>query len=168
MEVSNFLKEYLTNEYKLSPEMKILISNDSFRENLYKIMNSNFQNDFHSLLRELLNEEMIYRTKADDEDYDGEYFENIYWCSLFLYKIGSLDDVNILWQAKTIDFDTYCAFDIQFLVGAGLDKTIGYLQSKTDESSKNALQYILDCKKAGAFEDMESWYKFRENYFRVE
>ncbi len=165
MKAINFLEEYLSNENKLSPELKKMISDASFRVNLYKEIDASFQREYHSLLRELFKKEMIYRAN-DNENDDGEYFESIYWCSLFLYKIGAVDDVNILWKAKNIDFDTYCAFDIQFLVGAGLDETIEYLQSKSDQDSKKALHYILECKAAGDFAYMEKWFEFRENYFR--
>jgi hypothetical protein len=169
MEVSNFLKEFSDNEKRLSPEMKALISNASFRENLYTAIHSNFRKDFRCLLQDLLNEEIIYRAKEDDtEDNDGRYSENLYWCGLLLYKVGAADDVNILWKAKNINFDTFCAFDIQFLIGAGLDKTIEYLQSKADEDSKNVLQYIIECKDSGDFSYMKTWYEFREKYFRGE
>jgi len=32
-----------------------------------------------------------------------------------------------LWQVHSIDFDTACGFDIQFLTGDGLNQTIEYL-----------------------------------------
>lgn len=163
----DFLEEYLKNENKLSDESRNLIRNAPFRESLYKEMDANFKKEYHSLLLELLKEEMIYRAN-DDEDDDGDYFENIYWCSLFLFKVGDVNDVDILWKAKNIDFDTYCAFDIQFLIGAGLEKTIKYLQTKTDQDSERALNYILGCKESGDFSYMEKWYEFRVNYFRGE
>lgn len=167
MNAIKFLEKYLNNQNTLSSEMKEMIQTASFRANLYKEIDLNFQNEYHLLLLELLKEEMIYRAK-DDENEDDEYFESIYWCSLFLYEIGDVNDVNILWKAKNIDFDTYCAFDIQFLIGAGLERTIEHLNSKKDKDSKKALEYILDCKDAGDFSYMEKWFEFRVNYFRSE
>lgn len=165
METNNFLAEYLINKNRLLPEMKEMIKNPSFRASLYKELNTSFDRKYHSLLCELLKEEMIYRANEDEDD-GGEYFEGIYWCSLFLYKIGKVEDVNILWKAKNIDFDTFCGFDVQFLVGAGVDKTIEYLQSKTDEDSKKALDCILKCKNADDFSYLDKWYEFREIYFK--
>lgn len=167
MKVINFLEEYLSNENKLSPEIEKMIGNASFRASLYKEIDANFQIKYHSLLLDLLKQEMIYRAK-DDENNDDEYFENIYWCSLFLYKIGDIEDVNILWKAKNIDFDTFCGFDVQFLVGAGVNETIKHLQSKTDKDSTEALQYILGCKDAGDFSYLDEWYELKVNYFRSE
>ncbi|MCK0471168.1 hypothetical protein MW695_07210 [Alkalihalobacillus sp. APA_J-10(15)] len=73
--------------------------------------------------------------------------------------------MNLLWAAKNIDFDTYCAFDIQLIIGAGLENTIAYLSEKNDDYSQKALEYILSCKESGDFDDMVSWYDWKFDYF---
>jgi hypothetical protein len=47
-----------------------------------------------------------------------------------------------------------------------VEATILYLRVRTDSESREALEYIQDCIRAGNFDDMEGWASFREQYFR--
>jgi hypothetical protein len=67
-----------------------------------------------------------------------------------------------MWQAKNIDFDLDCAFDIQFLVGGGVDQTIQYLESRGE---KGAVEYLKSYRSARDFEDLPGWERFRIHYF---
>jgi hypothetical protein len=73
-------------------------------------------------------------------------------------------DVELLWGAKNIDFDTACGFDVQFLVGAGPDETIRYLRMISDNDPAAALEYVLECKKSGNFDDLDTWFRWRDQY----
>lgn len=70
----------------------------------------------------------------------------------------NIEDCLEIWNAKTVDFDTFCAFDIQLVVFAGLEPTIAYLKQQHSEMAEKALQYIQDCKKAGDFDDLDEYY----------
>ena len=72
-----------------------------------------------------------------------------------------------MWKAKMSDFDLGGAFDIQFLVGAGVQTTIEYLEKRGDSDSEKALNHIKSCQNAGYFGDMDSWRKFRKEYFGI-
>ena len=100
--------------------------------------------------------------EVDVNQYGRVFFEQIYWCALYLYRIGEIDDMELMWRAKTINFDLYCAFDVQFLVGAGVDQTLEYLESKGLGEAKT---YMLECRDAGAFDNLEQWYDSRKAYF---
>jgi hypothetical protein len=138
-----------------------LIDDASFREGLYREIHQRPSQAHRPLLRELLIKEMKYR----EEDPDSDFFENLYWCGFLLYRIGDVSDVALLWQAKNVNFDTASGFDVQFLVGAGVEETIRYLQMKSDKDSRAALEYLVKSKEAGDFDDLATWFRWRDQYF---
>ena len=132
------------------------------RRGIYGFMHRNLSPLDRWLLRQLLLLEMQYRA---DESKPQDYFENLYWCGLLMYQIGNLDDVLLLWSAKHVNFDTGCGFDIQFLVGAGVDSTIEYLVKSHNPDAHDALCYIRECQKAGDFDNLSDWLAFRLAYY---
>ncbi len=116
------------------------------------------------LLRQLLPIECVYRVYDSSPTHD-DYFENLFWCALLLYQLADLGDVLPMWRAKHTDFDTGCSFDIQFLVGAGVDATIEYLTQNNDPDASDAVDYIRVCKEAGDFDYLDDWLNFRIDYF---
>jgi hypothetical protein len=80
---------------------------------------------------------------------------------LACYLLGlhkNVEDCLKIWNAKTTDFDTYCYVDIQLVPFAGLDKTIDYLKDSSSKEAEDALKYVLDCKKSGDFDELDSYY----------
>lgn len=71
---------------------------------------------------------------------------------------GNIEDCLELWNAKTVDFDTFCAFDIQLVVFGGVAQTIAYLKQQNGETAEKALHYIEECKKAGDFDDLDEYF----------
>ncbi|HST11185.1 MAG TPA: hypothetical protein VLL05_12485 [Terriglobales bacterium] len=118
----------------------------------------------HTELRDLFRREMKYRKSGSpalpNDEYD--YADMSYWCGLLLYLIGDPADTPLMWEAKNIDFDLGCAFDIQFMVGAGVDQTIRYLES---HGTNDAVEYLESCRRARDFEDLRGWERFRIHYF---
>ena len=112
----------------------------------------------HRELLEMFKSEMEYREGSGELD----YFEQLYWSALLLYLIGDPADVPLMWQAKHINIDIGCGFDGQFLVGAGVDTTIDYLDRNGEVEIST---YIRKMKEHGEFADLESWEKFRIGYF---
>ena len=74
-------------------------------------------------------------------------------CCVQLFNAGSLDDVLLIWKAKSASMDADCSIDIQLLCGSGLTRTKAYLLSQRLSEAEAALHRLLDCEKAGDFED---------------
>jgi hypothetical protein len=91
--------------------------------------------------------------------------DNLHLAGFLLFILGQTDDVELLWRAKTANFDAQSSFDIQFLVGAGVGRTIAYLQSSQAEWAEKARAYIELCEQAGDFDDMGDYRLDRERYF---
>ena len=80
---------------------------------------------------------------------------------LFSYILGmhkNMEDCLKIWEAKTVDFDTFCLVDIQLVVFAGLEETIAFFKSQESDESKDALKYVEECKEAGDFENIENYF----------
>ena len=102
------------------------------------------------------------RDDSTPPDTEFDYGDSIYWCALLLYFVGDLGDVALMWEAKNINFDLRCAFDGQFLVGAGVDETITYLG---DHGPAEAAEYIKRLKSCRDLDNLSRWEKFRIDYF---
>ena len=72
-----------------------------------------------------------------------------------------------MWKAKRSDFDLGWGFDIQFLVGAGVQKTIDFLENIKNPDAEKALEYIQLCQTAGDFDNLPKWESFRKDYFAI-
>ncbi|MFD3929442.1 hypothetical protein [Streptomyces sp. NPDC058614] len=84
-------------------------------------------------------------------------------CCVQLFNAGVLDDVLLIWQAKSASMDAGCSIDIQLLCGSGLDRTKAYLSSQGLPEAEAALRRLLRCEAAGDFEDFSAathsaWY----------
>jgi hypothetical protein len=112
----------------------------------------------HRELVELFKKEMEYRESSGEL----EYFEQLYWSALLLYLIGDPADVSLMWKAKQINMDTGFGFDGQFLVGAGVAVTIDYLDRN---GAVEIAGYIREMKERGEVDHLETWEKFRIEYF---
>jgi hypothetical protein len=108
--------------------------------------------------------ELLERTDGGPACKDGEidYSEHLYWCGLLLYLIGDPADVSLMWEAKSIDMDTGCSFDTQFMVGGGVDDTIKYLE---DQGQTGPASLIKELKKFSELDDLQGWERFRIHYF---
>lgn len=96
----------------------------------------------------------------------GEFFENLYWAAFLLSLVAQVEDVRLLWSAKTLDFDTGNGFDAQFLVGAGVSRTLSYLHSLQEEWAAAAWTYLEQCQQVGDFTNLEQHRQWRQTYFR--
>jgi hypothetical protein len=70
------------------------------------------------------------------------------------------EDILLNWKAKTVDFDSYCAVDIQVVPFIGVEATIEYLSNLQTKEAKEALEYISECNEAGDFDDMDEFFSF--------
>lgn len=146
-----------------SPESDAALADPEFREQVYRVLHPTPTADDRDLLLRLLALEVEYR---NDQMNSGEHFESLYWCAFLLSQLGVVDDALPMWRAKHVNFDTACGFDVQFLVGAGVDQTLVYLSGSDDPNAKDAHDYILECRDAGDFDDLASWNEYRSAYFK--
>jgi len=152
----------LSRQSALTPEAEAELRKPSFRERIYRELHSGPTREDRNLLLRMLNLEAKYRS---DDSNDGEHFENLYWCGLLLHQVMAPEDALPMWSAKHVNFDTGCGFDIQFLVGAGVDETLLFLRGVGDTSASKAADYIDECREAGDFDDLPSWLEDRIRYF---
>ena len=162
MTPEEFLAEITVN----LDQNRILLDSPAFRESLYRHIHPKAEPDQLLLMRVLFSLECHYRSQDEDQDDDDfDYFENIYWCALFLYQIGDVTDSLPIWRAKHINMDTGCGFDAQFLVGAGLEETCTYLEQSEDPDAVLALEYIRTNLNSGTFSDLDDWYEAHVQYY---
>src|SRR5690242_4762250 len=75
------------------------------------------------------------------KDLKNEISNNDLMLASFLLGMhGKVEDTLKVWEAKRVDFDTYCGIDIQLVPFDGVDNTIAFLQTQTDDEAKEALE----------------------------
>ncbi|WP_326720985.1 hypothetical protein OHT59_17390 [Streptomyces sp. NBC_00243] len=84
-------------------------------------------------------------------------------CCVQLFNAGVLDDVLLIWRAKSASMDADFSIDIQLLCGSGLARTKAYLGSRRLPEAEAALQRLLRCEAGGDFEGFSAasrsaWY----------
>jgi len=112
----------------------------------------------HQMLRQLFGAEIEYRRR----DENHEFFENLYWCAYLLFTVGDPIDTESMWKAKHINMDTGCGFDVENMVGAGVDETVAYLDK---QGLRDISRYILSCTELRDQSHVESWAAERRRYF---
>lgn len=70
-----------------------------------------------------------------------------------LFNHGAVSDSELIWYAKRCSMDSDGAIDVQLLCGAGLHETKRYLSDKADNDAQAALAYVVECERAGDFDD---------------
>jgi len=80
---------------------------------------------------------------------------------LACYLLGlhnQVEDCLKVWEAKRVDFDSYCYIDNQLLPFAGVEETISYLKTQTSDEAIAALKYVEECKEAGDFDILDEYF----------
>jgi hypothetical protein len=88
-------------------------------------------------------------------------------CSFILALKRSVADVLLLWEAKTIDFDSYASLDIQLLVFCGVGETLAFLRRQLGSAAAHAVEFIEECRQAGDFDNMEGYLTAKAQYFEL-
>jgi hypothetical protein len=84
----------------------------------------------------LLEQEIVYHR------YNYGFSESIKVCAFMLFMLAEVEDVQLLWKAKTTSFDTMYGLNDQLLVGAGVATTLDYLRRANEHWSERACEYI--------------------------
>jgi hypothetical protein len=61
-----------------------------------------------------------------------------------LVEHGELEDVWRHWQIKRANFDTWCGYDLQYLVAAGVRATVDFVRASDHEDREAVLERLLD------------------------
>ena len=137
------------------------ISSASKRQSLLKSIKPVDAMQNHAILLEVLKLEM-----ADWRKEDGpEMKENLFHCGFLLHFVGDYKDVELMCEARNINLETSCGFDVQNLVGGGVEETIDYLEEK-------GLDKVAEEIKAGYyykdFDDLPKWISMKMKYYYPE
>jgi len=125
--------------------------NAAFRASVLKALSKKNSQEDRPLIRFLLEQEIVYHENA------WGIFESIRLCGTLLFLLAQVEDVHLLWEAKTANFDTMSGFDVQLLVGAGVAPTLAYLQQIEEEWAEDARIYLEECQQAGDFQNLERY-----------
>jgi hypothetical protein len=113
----------------------------------------------HEAIRECFKTEVKeYRESQDPE----HVIENKYQAALYLYILGKPEDGVLVFDAKMSDFDLGCGFDCEFMLGAGLEKTIEHAK---EIKHQEMLEYLEELKGNSELSEIDEWLKYRIGYF---
>ena len=117
--------------------------NAEFRHLIVSRLFKNYTIIDKPLIRYLLEQEALWC----EHGFTDELVQLCY----MLYKIGNIDDIQLLWEIKNNNFDTYCGLDIQLVAVPDVDDALEYLRTKSEEWAFNATNYIESCLNSGDF-----------------
>lgn len=74
-------------------------------------------------------------------------------CCVQLFTAAVLDDILLIWQAKTASMDADASIEVHLLCGGGLAGAKDYLTADRSGPAQAALQRLIACERAGDFEN---------------
>jgi hypothetical protein len=151
MEISEFIEKATTQHSFSEVEILQIRTNKILRTELVTYFNTNRHRQFALTLID----NFIELRKNPENEIS---IDDLMLASFILGRHGQVEDCLKIWEAKTVDFDTYCGVDIQLVPFAGVEKTISFLKTETHKEAKEALEYVLGCLKAGDFDDLEVYF----------
>lgn len=160
MNIDDLIKQVTDDEDDNNKQLDNLLNDNHIRKAIYIELHNKLMPIHKKIVRKLLKIEIMEREEDLYEDY-----EMFYWCIFLLSRLGDASDVEIIWKAKCLDFDALIGVDAQFLIGGGLENTLEYLKNKNNDEAIEIMNYILERKDEGYFENLQDWYSFRFNYF---
>ena len=112
----------------------------------------------HELIKDILKLEMAeWRSEPGPE-----IKNNLFHCGFLLHIIGDYQDVEMMYEARNINLETSCGFDVQNLVGGGVEETIDFLEAAGKDNVAEEIKagyYYKD------FDDLPKWISFKKKYF---
>ena len=135
------------------------------RKEILQEITPEYASDDHLLLLDIFKLEMAYRYDQQPDNDAEDFYENIHHCGLLLFCIAHLHDIDLMWEAKNLNMDMEDGFDIKFLLGSGVGKTIEYLNYSNDPEQEKILKYIKTCHESGDFEQLDEWKESKIKHF---
>jgi hypothetical protein len=126
-------------------------NDDTLRKELIEYSRKNKNREFALAL---LNKAILIRLQPDGQ----MPIEDLMLFCLNLGLQNQIEDCLKIWEAKNIDFDTFCGLDIQLLPFAGVIETIEFLKQQHTTEAKNALDYVTGCFECGDFNDQSHYF----------
>lgn len=167
--LEDFLKQVRTYQPKLPPSFllemvayeELVFPNTAqrgdqhaaFRLSVLYALHKTYSLEDRAFIRFLLEQEIIYHQRL------WAFSPSIHLCGFLLFLLAEVEDVQLLWKAKTTSFDTWCGFDVQLLVGAGVPITLTYLQRAHESWSQKAEKLIKQCLKGNNFNALDEYKK---------
>lgn len=150
MTVQEIINNYTITGTITENVIEKLQTNDITRSSLANYFKTNKDRAFAlSLLNKFV--EMRKENKPISSD-------DIMYACYILGLHENIEDSIKIWSAKTTDFDTFCAVDIQLAMFAGVEETIDYLEKEKSPEAKDAHKYILECREAGDLDCLEEYF----------
>jgi len=84
--------------------------------------------------------------------------EDLMFACFNLALQNQIEDCLKIWEAKNIDFDTYCGLDVQLMPFAGVTETIEFLKLQKNADAEKALLYIVKCNNCGDFNHQHEYF----------
>lgn len=130
-----------------------------YRLALAKLLFDAFSKADQKLIRLILEQELLCLEKSWGTPYALKA------SVILLSQLADVEDVPLLWKAKTANFDTFSSIDVQLLVSAGVDRCIDFFRKHEQnyaftkvEINGEALTpsaYLQRSRDFGDFEDIE-------------
>ncbi|MFE1571911.1 hypothetical protein ACFIQG_08855 [Comamonas odontotermitis] len=158
MNTDQILAQYLSDVSEVTSKVANTLQQPRARQLVYKELLAKPRLPFHSLLRHLLQEEVMYRNalwNLEVQD-DDNHFEGIYRCAYLLGGCADPSDTLLLWDAKFINMDVGTSMGAEFFIGAGLHETLAYLSQCSAKDAAEIREYVW-----GYFSDADAlkWQK---------
>lgn len=132
----------------------------AFRLSVLYALHQTFSLEDRAFTRFLLEQEIIYTYRL------WAFPHSIHFCGFLLFMMAEVEDVQLLWKAKITSFDTWCGFDVQLLVGAGVPTTLAYLRRSQESWSQKAEELIKQCQRRNDFDDLDGYRRKWDAEFR--
>lgn len=147
-----FLREMVTYDELVFPDTAQRGDHHAaFRLSVLYALHKAFSLEDRVFIRFLLEQEITYHRRL------WGFSHSIHLCGFLLFTLAEVEDVQLLWKAKTTSFDTWCGFDVQLLVGAGISATLAYLQRADEPWSQKAEELIEQCREGKNFDNLDGY-----------
>jgi hypothetical protein len=159
MTIQDIILDFENIGYIGLENMELLANNAEIRIQLLEYIR---QKPHRVFVKEFLFHTMKCRRKYQESPlgFDEEGLgsgDNIMFACYLLGLHQQIEDCLLIWEAKDLDFDMACYFDIQLVLFSGVAKTIEYLQSSQLSTAQKALEYIQSCQ-IDIVEDTEAYF----------
>ena len=136
-------------------DMKSLIEHTNIRAFSEELVNLSRQGQCHRFALAFL-QNLIEITKQDNSGVSSKLRLACY----LVAEHRNLRDILLIWEAKNLNFDTYCGIDAQLLAASGITQTIQYLSTQSGENAESAKKYIEKC--TDELDDLDQYYSLNE------
>ncbi len=117
------------------------------------------------LVRFLFQQEALRHRR---EPFEG-LFPALQLAGFLLANYGQVEHVWDFAQAKLANFDTYCGFDLQYLVSAGIGETLAFVRANQNPLRDDVLKWLTQGTMCGIQEqDLKTWWSKQRKVFPSE